>query len=119
MLKQEKNKSNAWYHNRHDSDYWPSEKERRLILSLARATVYPSFWALFLPYIVFDRARVLIAALTHLATVEVLESGSERPIHVVILSGETVLSVVAERVEFVAPMPVEVEPFSWGVGTGG
>lgn len=90
-----------------------------LIVGLAWATIDPSFRALFLPDIVLDRAGVLVAALTHFAAVEVLESGSEWPVHVVVLSGEPVLSVIAERVEFVAPVSVEIEPFGWGVGAGG
>src|SRR5690349_15904179 len=48
--------------------------------------------------------------LTNLLPSEVLESGSQRSIDVMILSQKAVLSWVAKWVEFVAPMASKVEP---------
>ena len=51
--------------------------------------------------------------------IKVFEARPERSIDVVILPGEAVLARVAERVELVAPVALEMEPFRRGGGVGG
>lgn len=51
-----------------------------------------------------------VRALAHLVSVQVLESRSQGPIHIVVLAEEPVLTGIAQMVEFVAPMAAEVEP---------
>lgn len=60
---------------------------------------------------VLDHARGSIRALAYLVSVQVLESGPEGTVHVVVLTGEAVLACVTEWVELVAPVAAEVEPF--------
>lgn len=46
-------------------------------------------------------------------TIEVLETRSEGSVDIVILASETVLSSIAQGVELISPMTIEVEPFGW------
>jgi hypothetical protein len=64
--------------------------------------------------IVLDNTGSTIRALADLVAVEMLEFRTERPIHVVILARKSVLALIAERVEFVAPMASKMEPFGGG-----
>lgn len=55
-------------------------------------------------------------ALTDLPSVEVLESGTQWAIDVVVLSSKPVLPLVTQRIELIAPVAVEIKPLRWRSG---
>ena len=52
----------------------------------------------------------LSVALTDLLSSQILESWPKRPVHIVILAKEAILSGITEWVELIAPMTTEVKP---------
>ena len=58
-----------------------------------------------------DSARIAGTALADLRPAQMLEARSQRAGDVVILADELVLPAIVDRIEFIAPMAVEEEPF--------
>ena len=60
--------------------------------------------------------RIALPPLTHLLPPQMLEPGSQRPINIMILAHKFILAIIINGIEFIAPVPVEEEPFG---GRGG
>ena len=63
-----------------------------------------------------DSARITGTALADLLPAQMLEARSQRAADVVILADELVLAAIVDRVDFIAPMAVEEEPFGGRFG---
>lgn len=90
-----------------------------LHVSVTRSGIVPAFRTLLLPDVVLDDARRVIGTLADLPAIEVFEPRTQRAVHVMVLSGKAVLSMVAEWVELVSPVAIKVEPLCGGVRAGG
>ena len=84
-----------------------------IIIAFTQSRPYPHLTGI---EVILDNARITVPPLTYFPSAQMFEPGAEGTIDVMILAGEAVLSVVVQRVEFVAPFPREVEPWGGSVG---
>lgn len=82
-----------------------------MFVRILRPRGAPPFGPFPLPDEVFDNTGCIIGPLAYFVATEVLKSRADGPVHVVILASKAILSTISQRVEFITPMAVEIEPF--------
>lgn len=90
------------------SSNWPASMG--IIIRILRPRGGPPSGPLVLSDEVFDNTERIIGPLAYFVAIEVLKSRADGPVHVVILASKAVLSTISQRIEFIAPMAVEIEP---------
>ena len=83
---------------------------RQILWLLARARGAPAWDSPGFTDPIADDAGCCIGTLAYLASVQMLEAGTNGSVYVVVLSCESVLTRITQWVEFVSPMAFEVEP---------
>lgn len=82
-----------------------------IIVRILRPRYGPPFGPFLLSDEVSDNTGRIIGPLAYFVAAKVLKSRANGPVHVVILASKAILSTISQRIEFITPMAVEIEPF--------